>query len=610
MLGRILFSVFCAAVLAIFSVLPIGQRLDRNFGLGLLYDLRGDVQVPSEAVIIGLDEDSVSWLQRNIWAIDDVSNGLGDCLTPHAIETLEQARTVYDVPRAVYICLLRLLATRNPKQVVFDINFNADKPDDPAFATEIAANRNVVLLELISAGEIVTRRRPARVLNDAATKVVSFQVSGAGNIVTVGYPTSSQFAPAADIMPIEVWRLFTGRESQVDTKWPDIQPIWYYGGPRTVPTYSLRQVFDIRSERVLPGNLSERVVFIGFSEANQANAEDHFLMPGLLSEPRVISGVEIAATAFLNILNDDRLMSFSVLVSGIIIFTSVFALFASAICFSGRKGYLMVGGIGTCYLGVAVLGFSSFHLWIPVAILIFVALPGTLLAALLQRYAGTRKIVRMLAPRPIAEQLLEKLSINRDEAQVEQATIMFVDVESSTRLGEYLGTNEFQQVMSRYYDEASSAVERNNNGIIVEFMGDGILALFTETISGPHHANLACRAATELSEAAQFIQTHPSDDILQPMKLRFGLHSGSVSTGVVGSAERFNYGALGDSVNTAARLEEFGKHFSGERSSVIILSGETREKAGLRPEKTRFIKRTQLRGRVDETDIFRLIGSV
>ena len=77
---------------------------------------------------------------------------------------------------------------------------------------------------------------------------------------------------------------------------------------------------------------------------------------------------------------------------------------------------------------------------------------------------------------------------------------MFTDMVGSTALAERLGEDAFRKVMNRYYSAATAAVEAND-GMVVEYMGDGILALFTSGVAGPDHATKACLAAQQVSES-------------------------------------------------------------------------------------------------------------
>ena len=141
------------------------------------------------------------------------------------------------------------------------------------------------------------------------------------------------------------------------------------------------------------------------------------------------------------------------------------------------------------------------RLWLPVAIPLIIVAPIAVLSAFSARFAGARRIVERLAPRPFARALLRHPEIGRRDSSIEDATVMFTDMVGSTALAERLGEDAFRTVMNRYYSAATAAVEAND-GIVVEYMGDGILALFTSVVAGPDHATKACLAAQQIRRAS------------------------------------------------------------------------------------------------------------
>lgn len=156
--------------------------------------------------------------------------------------------------------------------------------------------------------------------------------------------------------------------------------------------------------------------------------------------------------------------------------------------------------------------------------------------------------------------------------------------------------------MNRYYSAATAAVEADD-GMVVEYMGDGILALFTEGVAGPEHAVKACHAAQQIS--ARPIDGPDRQDG-GDFRLRFGIHTGTVVTGPTGAEHRYSFKALGDSVNVAARLEEHAKELPPDGGDIILLSAETRRRAKVSDELLRPLGMTKLRGRSREVEIFRL----
>ena len=231
---------------------PLGQRLERDFGLGALYALRGTLEAPGEALVIGLDRASVGWLQRNIRDIDNIAPTLAKCLTPRAKEQIAEARNVNHIPRGLHACLLREILPRSPRQIVFDINFNAEKPEDAVLGRAIRDAGNVILLEKISratpgvrdrTSALAVRLRPAKVFREAALGTVGFQVDGTGSDVTTGYVRRFAEYPGLQAMPTAAWLSYVRSDLPIGRVAAGVQKFWLYGPPGTIPTWSIRDFF-------------------------------------------------------------------------------------------------------------------------------------------------------------------------------------------------------------------------------------------------------------------------------------------------------------------------------------------------------------------------------
>jgi adenylate cyclase len=133
-----------------------------------------------------------------------------------------------------------------------------------------------------------------------------------------------------------------------------------------------------------------------------------------------------------------------------------------------------------------------------------------------------------------------------------ELSFLFADVRGSTALAEQMGSGEFSQLMARFYGAAAVAVDRRN-GIVDKFVGDQVVALFIPGFAGTDHAADAIDAAREL-----LAQTGHSDG--EPwIPVGAGVHTGVAFVGTVGEGDAVDFTALGDSVNTAARLASCAK---------------------------------------------------
>ena len=190
----------------------------------------GRPEGPDGALVVGLDRASIGWLQRNINALDRVSHGLEGCLPPQAREGLSRARNISQVPRALHACLIRRLAERSPRLIVFDINFNSETSDDLILAEAVRSAGNVLLLDRIEGDGLVRRLGPSAPLADAAKETVFFQTDGTPGRIVTGYPTRSRFF--SDHSGHAARSLASSRrprDRRDPHSMPDFQLIWLYG---------------------------------------------------------------------------------------------------------------------------------------------------------------------------------------------------------------------------------------------------------------------------------------------------------------------------------------------------------------------------------------------
>ncbi|MBK0399144.1 adenylate/guanylate cyclase domain-containing protein [Limibaculum sp. M0105] len=614
---RVAAAVLFALALAGLFLSEPGQRFERNAGLWALYALRGNVSVPPEAIVIALDQKSTDWLAFHSGNFAHVSDSLPRCLPETTRSALERLRNVSDMPRGIHACLLDELGRRGARLVVFDILFSIETPDDEALAAAIRSAPPVVLFERIrdaveqgvGRGTIVPpqRVRPRPIFAQAAAATSSFLVSAPSGNFVEGYVRHHLNFPELAALPETAAALYRGATATApDGTGPAIRPIWLYGPPRTIPTWSLRDIFDRSSPRPLPDDLSRTAVFIGVSDPDFLGSKDHFKIP--ISDQRAndIGGVELGATAFLNILHGDVMRRPDRSVAAAIVFATLLTGALAAQFVGGWKGLGVVLGLGTLYGAGAFALFLGARIWPPFATPLFAGLPLLVTWALLARYAFARRMVTRLAPRQMAAQLLDRTEAASRALRTEAATVLYTDLVGSTELGDRLSPEAYSDVINHYYQRATEAVEAEG-GMIVEFMGDGILAVFTESFTGRAHAAAGCAAARRLSqvmrESAEGSDAPPGG----PQRLRMGIHTGIASTGGMGAAHRFNFKVLGDTVNTAARLEQLGKAFDDGVRDVILLSDPARVSSNLPDQVVECLGEFALRGKRDAMQIFRLL---
>ena len=448
---------------------------------------------------------------------------------------------------------------------------------------------------------MMQRQRPAEVLRNAAMDTMAFQVDSARGEIATGYLTRYGKFEDLRAMPERAWMAFTGQDLPIAVD--QVQPFWMYGPPRSVQTVQIGQVFHPGMADRLPQDLRNTVVFIGSSDPQDAGIDDHFPVPTSGRGAELIGGVELAATAFLNLLHGTRLHRPVPLIETLLVFGMAFLGGLAVFMLTGWRLFMGIASVGIGYLAVASLAFSQTLYWPPIAVPVFLTTLLLLLAAISVRYFFARALVGRLVPKPIAAMLMDSTVADRRAAVNEHATIMFTDLVGSTALAESMDQLAYADIANLYYDSATELVEAER-GMVVEFQGDGIVAMFSESVTGPDHAARACAAARALSHHMDRRNAEHPDE--PPLKIRVGINSGLTATGDIGARRRFTFKALGDVVNVAARLEQHGKSLKVADENIILLSGDTRDGAPELTDWFHHVGSMDVRGRAHGIQVYRI----
>jgi class 3 adenylate cyclase len=164
---------------------------------------------------------------------------------------------------------------------------------------------------------------------------------------------------------------------------------------------------------------------------------------------------------------------------------------------------------------------------------------------------GSRVILRRFLPRHLADSDSHEVLRMVATPRVVEATVLVSDLRGFTAMAERMTPEETLAILNQVQARMASCV-RAHGGVIDKFMGDGLLAVFGAMEPLPGHAGAAIRAATAMRVAlAEVSASRPPP----PLRIGIGVHSGTLVTGCLGSGERLEFTVIGDTVNTAARLE-------------------------------------------------------
>jgi len=337
----------------------------------------------------------------------------------------------------------------------------------------------------------------------------------------------------------------------------------YYGPPGTIPTIHYEQALKLGTPGGPTLDLKGKAVFVGLSEVLLAERKDSFYTVFSQADGVFIGGVEIAASAFLNILDDTIVEPIGILPHlGLVFFWGI-ALGLICRLLPISSAVMVSLGLAGLYLTVAAYQFKSQQSWYPLVIPLLVQLPVGFSSAVLWNYLETdrerkniRKAFGLYLPNDVVDQLAKNLADIKGTTQVVYGTCLFTDAGDYTTLSEKVTAKELSEFLGRYFEALFQPV-RKHDGLIVDLKGDSILAIWKGPSDDPTLRKKACLAALEMAESvARFNRS------VAPYSLptRIGLHAGELTIGAVGAMDHYEYRPTGDVVNTASRVEGFNKY--------------------------------------------------
>ena len=151
-----------------------------------------------------------------------------------------------------------------------------------------------------------------------------------------------------------------------------------------------------------------------------------------------------------------------------------------------------------------------------------------------------------------------------------RVTVLFADIRGFTAISEGMRPEEVVEILSEVFDRMVDVVLRNH-GTIDKFLGDGMMVIFGVPLMIPTKEEHAITAALEMQRELQVLADKRAAEGKRPVRMGIGINSGSAVVGNIGSKERMEYTAIGDTVNLASRLESATKDLGVE----IIVSEQT-----------------------------------
>ena len=558
--------------------------LEKAAGLDRLFALRGLRTPPAQVCVV---------------AIDDVSYGV-----------LEREPAL-GWPRGRHADLIRTLNAEGAKAVAFDVIFEGESDDadqDAALAESLARARNVVL------GRTVT------ITEDPMFREAHVQdpwegfAKGAAAVADVNIPTDSDGVirflwPAREGQPglgLAAYELATGDTSMRATT---ARLLDFYGPARTIKTVSVYQALD--PKRYLPpGFFKDKIVFVGVSMDAAAGPaqKDAFLTPFRSATGSTTFGVEVHATLAANLLErrEVKLLN-SWLETALLLLLPLIASLAFIVLRPLMGAVAFVFSLVATW-ALAYAAFVHSNLWVPVVIPSAIQMPVAYGASLIWYYLTTvrdRETIKRAFGLYLSPEMIRRIAEDPDAVnlggQEIVGTAVFTDIKGFTSIAEGMSAEETAGMLNAYFSDATRHVF-DAGGTLIKYIGDAVFAIWGAPIARDDHATQACIAALALARAQD--AEGASETPVSRLVTRIGVHTGPMLVGNLGSAQRFDYTAIGDAVNLASRIEGLNKAFG----TLALASGEAIAATDGRFV-TRSLGRVRVVGRNEPVELHELIAT-
>jgi adenylate cyclase len=506
-------------------------HLLRGLELGsvdLRFSVRGDRTPPRDVVLVQIDNEAL--------------DGLG---------------LRWPFPRSVHARVIDHLREAGARVIAYDVIFSAPTKghpeEDDALVRAVTRAHNVVLATDASDGHGKTPVFGGRDLRRFGARA-GFSLlppDSDGVLRRTEYESGG-----VDAFAVAAAERYLGRELPASalpgtTSWID------YAGPEgTVQSVPFAQVLR---GRVAAGFFRDKIVVVGMAAPALQDVHATSTSPAM-------TGPEIQANAIASALAGFPLRTAST--GWDVLLVVVLGLLPAIVGLRARPLPTLASAAagGLAFALGAQLAFD--HGWIVRVVYPLGALLVSSVGALAAHYLveaferqRTHDLFSRFVPEEVVNQVLHKADAGLRLGGVRvTGTCMFTDLRDSTAFAESLPPEEVVEVVNRYLGELSEAI-LGHGGTLISYLGDGFMAIFGAPIEQDDHADRAVDAAREILEERlpRFNAWCRERGLGDGFRMGIGINSGPFLAGNVGSERRLEYTAMGDTINTASRLEGLTK---------------------------------------------------
>ncbi len=539
------------------------QSIDARFSV------RGSRPAPADLLLVQIDDETLQTLRNRHMASE------------------------FPFPRRYDAQVIDRLRQAGARVIGLDIEFSheTDPADDNALIESISRAHGKVVLATtevgpkgqnpVLGGEGLPERLGARV----GEAILLLDSDGVERRLAYSFSGLHSFAVATA-------EVATGHRVNRSSFESGTLPIDFAGPPGTIRSVSYSNVL---LGRVPPALVRGKIVILG---ASAPVLQDYHATATTGSS--VMSGPEIQANEIETILQGGPLRNASTPINILLILLLAFGAPLSALQL--RRLRSLLGGVALAVLYLVAVQIA-FQAGVIVSLVYpMLALAVGVLGSLMVLYLfetiereRVRSVFSRFVPAEVVDQVLARADENlRLAGEERDATVMFCDLRGFTSFSETQPAARVIEVVNCYLNEMTEAI-LGVGGTLVAYMGDGIMAVFGAPLEQDDHADRALQAASEMvgPRLARFNAWMGGQGFDRSFEMGVGLNSGSVMSGNVGSEQRVEYTAIGDTTNTAARLEALTK----DSDAMVFIADSTRERLRRPPTDLVLVGDLEVRGR-------------
>src|SRR3989440_2684333 len=512
------------------------------------------------------------------WSLDRLFEWRGP-RTPHlsvVIVTIDESSFAelneqWPFPRAMHGQLLTKIAAGKPLAIAVDLIFDAPSSrgpaDDKALGAAVTAAGRVVLGAAIT-DDIqpfytrTTLNPPIPVIREGAAGVapVNLTQDPDGHIrrVPLWTPLDADRIPGLDV---QIHRLLARAGVRVEPL-PDVRDVLinFRGGLRTYPWVSYYRV--LRDE-IPPEFWKDKIVLVG---TTTEILHDQFATA--FAGGGDMPGVEIHANALETLVRGNAIREVPQPLSTVLAVMA--GLFGAALVVRLRafRALLAAAGFWAILPLAAFGGFVIGDVWMrgmAGTVALVLGYGATVVEHFVREQRERRRLSQFFSPSVVREVVRHK-----DEGSLTTSrrllTVLFSDIRGFTSISEKVEPEQVAQMLREYLSEMTEIVFRHG-GTVDKYIGDCVMALYNVPLPDPEHAIKAVRTALEFQERTLAVSRRWEERLGIEIRNGVGINTGEAVVGTLGSRQRLEYTAIGDTINLGARLESLTKDY---KTNIII----------------------------------------